>query len=261
MKVFRFIHDGAENFGVLEDTDLVMARMGPSGGWENQDRRVKLSDVKLLPPVSPTKVVALGLNYRDHAREMGMAIPEEPIIFLKPSTSVIGPGDSVIYPGGGITGRVDYEAELGIVIGRQCRNVKASDAHEVILGYTCVNDVTARDLQARDGQWSRAKGFDTFCPIGPCLETDLDTADLEVKTVLNGKTVQQSSTRELIFDVPRIVEMISRVMTLMPGDVIATGTPPGVGPMNPGDTVTVSVEGVGKLTNKVAREPGWEDRE
>jgi 2-keto-4-pentenoate hydratase/2-oxohepta-3-ene-1,7-dioic acid hydratase in catechol pathway len=254
MKLFRFMHDTEPRYGVLEDADLILIEGDIFGEWKRTDESLKLGEASLLPPVSPTKVAALGLNYRDHAKEMGMPIPEEPIIFLKPSTSVIGPGEVIVYPAGGITERVDYEAELGIVIKKTCRNVKADQALDYVLGYTCVNDVTARDLQVKDGQWSRAKGFDTFAPIGPCVETELDTSDLKVQAVLNGKTVQDSTTRELIFDAPRVVELVSRVMTLLPGDVIATGTPPGVGPMMPADTITVYVEGVGRLTNKVTLE-------
>lgn len=254
MKLFRFADGKKIGYGVLEDVELTIIEGDVFGQWEKSEERVKLSGVHLLAPVTPGKVVALGLNYRDHAREMGQKIPDEPIIFMKPKTAVIGPGVDILYPAGGITSRVDYEAELGIVIGKKARHVRAADAAGFILGCTCVNDVTARDLQAKDGQWTRAKSFDTFCPIGPCIETELDTKDLAVKAVLNGKTVQESSTRELIFAVPQIIEMVSRVMTLEPGDVIATGTPPGIGPLKPGDRITVSVEGVGKLTNQVRME-------
>lgn len=251
MKLFRVRHEGRERYGVLEDLELALIEGDVFGEWRKTGERVKLREGDLLAPVTPSKVVALGLNYRDHAKEMGMKIPEDPILFIKPSTSVIGPTQPILYPAGGITKRVDYEAELGIVIKKKCKDVKAEDAREVILGYTCLNDVTARDLQAKDGQWTRAKSFDTFCPIGPGIETELDTADLKVQAVLNGKVVQDSSTRELIFDVPAIVREVSRVMTLLPGDVIATGTPPGVGPMMPADAITIYVEGIGRLTNPV----------
>lgn len=251
MKIFRFLYQGAARQGILDQEELVIleeeAKLQVSAGG----KRVKFSEVRLLPPVNPSKVVALGLNYRDHAKEMNLPIPQEPILFIKPSTSVIGPGEPIIYPAGGITVRVDYEAELGIVIGKLCRNVKAAEALDYILGYTCVNDVTARDLQAKDGQWTRAKSFDTFCPIGPCIETELDPADLKVQAVLNGKTVQDSTTRELVFAVPEIIYQVSRVMTLLPGDVIATGTPPGIGPLKPGDAITVHVQGIGLLNNRV----------
>jgi 2-keto-4-pentenoate hydratase/2-oxohepta-3-ene-1,7-dioic acid hydratase in catechol pathway len=254
MKIFRIKHEEKICYGVLDDIDLDIIEGDIFGEWKTTGNKVRLVKADVLVPVVPTKVVALGLNYKDHAREMGMDIPDEPIIFLKPASSVIGPGSPIIYPGGGITERVDYEAELGIVIKKQCKGVKADEAKEYILGYTCVNDVTARDLQTKDGQWSRAKGFDTFCPIGPCVVPDLDTSALNVKAVLNGKTVQDSNTKELIFDVPKIIELISQVMTLMPGDVIATGTPPGIGPMKPGDTVGIQIQGIGNLTNPVRME-------
>jgi len=245
------MHEGALRYGVLDDVELALVEGDVFGQWKKTDERVKFSEVKPLAPVSPSKALALGLNYRDHAKEMGMPIPEEPIIFMKPGTAVIGPGDQILYPAGRITERVDYEAELGIVVGKTAKDVKAADAFDYILGYTCINDVTARDLQNKDGQWTRAKGFDTFCPIGPCIETELDPSDLKVQCLLNGKEVQDSTTAELIFDVPKIIQLLSQVMTLLPGDVIATGTPPGIGPMMPTDMVTVYVEGVGRLTNTV----------
>jgi len=259
MKLFRFMHSGEIHYGVLHDVELTLIEGDLFGAWKEGAERVKLSEVKLLAPVMPSKVVALGLNYRDHAKEMGLPIPAEPILFLKPPTAVIGPNEPILYPAGGITQRVDYEAELAIVLGKKAKDVTAAAAGEYILGYTCLNDVTARDLQAKDGQWTRAKSFDAFCPLGPCLETELDTSDLKVETVLNGKVVQSSSTRELVFDVPNIVAQVSRVMTLLPGDVIATGTPPGVGPMKPGDTVTIYVEGIGRLTNPVKMAPFFDE--
>ncbi len=205
--------------------------------------------LKLLPPVSPSKVVCVGLNYKDHALEMGKPLPEEPLIFLKPTTAVIGPGAPIHAPQW--AGRVDHEAEMGLVIRKVTRNVKAAKAAEHILGLTCVNDVTARELQRKDVQYSRAKGFDTFAPIGPCIAVGLEGKDLEVKGYVNGAMRQHSRTRELIFTIPEIIEFVSSVMTLLPGDVIATGTPSGVGPIAPGDSVTVHVEGVGALTNPV----------
>jgi len=256
LKLFRIDHEGRPRCAVQDGEELVLVEGDVFGEWRRTGERVKLSDASLLPPVEPAKVVALGLNYRDHAREMGQPIPDEPIIFLKPSTAVIGPAADIVYPRPGITVRVDYEAELGIVIRKRAKEVPACEAKDYILGYTCVNDVTARDLQVKDGQWSRAKGFDTFCPIGPCIETELDPSDLAVQAVLNGKTVQDSSTKELIFEVPRIIELISRCMTLLPGDVIATGTPPGIGPLSPGDTITVNVQGIGRLTNQVKQAQG-----
>ncbi len=258
MKLIRCRLGGSIKYGILSASEVEFIEGDLFGGLARTGSAASAVEVDLLAPVCPSKVVALGLNYRDHAREMGVPVPEEPIIFLKPSATVIGPGDPIPYPYGGLTRRVDYEAELGIVIGRKARHVKAGEANDYILGFTCVNDVTARDLQVKDGQWSRAKGFDGFCPIGPWIETELDPANLRVMAVLNGKTVQDSTTRELIFDVPKIIEHISRVMTLFPGDVIATGTPPGIGPMEPGDEIVVSVEGVGELKNPVTaeKEPG-----
>jgi 2-keto-4-pentenoate hydratase/2-oxohepta-3-ene-1,7-dioic acid hydratase in catechol pathway len=254
MKFYQVMVDGSVRFSFLDGETLMLMEELPDGRWQKSDRSMPLLGARLLPPIAPSKVVALGLNYKNHALEMKLPIPEEPIIFLKPATAVIGPGEAIVYPGGGLTHRVDYEAELGIVIAQRCRKVKAEDAAGVIMGYTCVNDVTARDLQGKDGQWTRAKSFDTFCPIGPCIETELDPADIKVRAILNGKVVQESSTAELIFSVPKIVELVTRVMTLLPGDIIATGTPPGVGRMKPGDEITVEVEGIGRLTNPVVED-------
>jgi 2-keto-4-pentenoate hydratase/2-oxohepta-3-ene-1,7-dioic acid hydratase in catechol pathway len=214
-------------------------------------REFASKDVKLLSPCLPSKVVAVGLNYRDHAEEMGLAIPEEPILFLKPSTSVIGPGDMIVLPPQST--RVDYEAELAIVISKSARNVPSEKAGEYILGFTCLNDVTARDLQAKDGQWTRAKSFDTFCPIGPWIDTEIDGSDLKIELILNGETKQESRTSNLIFNSAKLVEFISTVMTLHPGDVIATGTTSGIGPMGPGDTVEVRIEGIGSLVNQTMK--------
>lgn len=208
-----------------------------------------VEEVTLRVPVSPTKVVAIGLNYRDHAEEMGVAIPDEPLLFLKPSSSVIGPNEPIVLPPQ--SSRVDYEAELAVVIGKQARNVSRENAPDHILGYSCLNDVTARDLQQKDGQWTRAKGFDTFCPIGPWVETDLDPSDLKIELYLNGELKQESRTSQLVFHPFRLVEFISGIMTLYPGDVIATGTTSGIGPMKPGDLVEVRIEGLGSLVNTV----------
>ena len=205
---------------------------------------------RLLAPVRPNKVIAVGLNYRDHANEMGHALPKEPIIFLKPSTSVIGPGENIVYPLQ--SNRVDFEAELGVVISRRCRNIKASQAGDVIFGYTCVNDVTARDLQVADGQWTRAKSFDTFAPIGPWIATDIqDPHALAISSSLNSEVKQSSNTSNLIFTVFDLIEFISSVMTLERWDIIATGTPSGIGPMNRGDEIRVEIEDIGALTNTV----------
>lgn len=205
---------------------------------------------RLLAPALPTKIVAVGLNYRDHAQEMSIVPPKEPIIFLKPASSVIGPGDSIVYPAR--SSRVDFEAELGVVISKKCRNVPAGKARDVIFGYTCVNDVTARDLQTIDGQWTRAKSFDTFAPLGPWIVTDIeDPHGLAITSRLNGQVRQESSTANLIFSVFELIEFISSVMTLEQWDVIATGTPAGIGPMNRGDEIRVAIEGIGTLTNTV----------
>jgi 2-keto-4-pentenoate hydratase/2-oxohepta-3-ene-1,7-dioic acid hydratase in catechol pathway len=212
--------------------------------------RYPLAEVRLLAPVLPSKVVAVGKNYPGHAREMGSGPPEEPVLFLKPSTSVTGPGDRIAYPVK-ITDRVDYEGELAVIIGRLCRDVPKERAEDVIFGYTCANDVTARDLQARDGQWTRAKGFDTFCPLGPWMETGTNPADLGITTTVNGDVRQHARTSELLWDVPSLIAYVSSVMTLLPGDVLLTGTPEGVGPLTDGDEVAVTVESIGTLTNRV----------
>ncbi|HNY65630.1 MAG TPA: fumarylacetoacetate hydrolase family protein [Deltaproteobacteria bacterium] len=205
---------------------------------------------RFLAPVQPGKIVAVGLNYRDHAREMGYELPKEPVLFMKPSTAVIGPFEEIRYPAQ--SSRVDYEAELAVVMGRTCRNVPASQAKGFILGYTCLNDVTARDLQTKDGQWTRAKSFDTFAPIGPWIVTDIDDPHaLDITARLNGEVKQSSNTSNLIFSVFDLVAFISGVMTLNPGDVIATGTPSGVGPMQAGDEIEIEIKGIGVLKNKV----------
>jgi 2-keto-4-pentenoate hydratase/2-oxohepta-3-ene-1,7-dioic acid hydratase in catechol pathway len=215
------------------------------------EKSLKLSDVKLLAPVIPrSKVVCIGKNYADHAAEMDSEVPSEPIIFIKPNTSVIGPNEVIIWPR--MSERVDYEAELAIVIGRICKEVPASKAKDVIYGYTLANDVTARDLQKKDGQWSRAKGFDTFCPLGPWIETEFIPGDQKITSTLNGEVKQSSMLSEMIFKVPQIIEFVTNVMTLLPGDVILTGTPAGIGPMPSGASITVAIDGLGALTNKVS---------
>ncbi|MDD3089518.1 MAG: fumarylacetoacetate hydrolase family protein [Candidatus Omnitrophica bacterium] len=243
MKLVRFSHKNKIMEGVLSD-GRVLERGDRSG------RTFSLEEVKLLAPLLPSKIVCVGLNYRDHASELGMKIPDEPVIFLKPPTAVIGPLDMIVYPAS--ARRVDYEAELGVVIGKTAKRVPCRSALEYVAGYVCFNDVTARDIQKTDGQWTRSKSFDTFAPIGPWIETELDPSDIAVRTYLNGSLMQDSRTAELIFDVPYLVSFISSIMTLLPGDVIATGTPPGVGPMLPGEEVTVEVEGIGELVNRVS---------
>jgi 2-keto-4-pentenoate hydratase/2-oxohepta-3-ene-1,7-dioic acid hydratase in catechol pathway len=199
--------------------------------------------------LSPTKVLGIGTNYRAHAVEMGKQVPPEPLIFLKPISSIITAGTAIVRPAG--FARVDYEGELGVVIGRRARNVAAADALEFVMGYTCVNDVTCRDLQERDNQWARAKGFDTFCPIGPRIVAGLDPSDLRIQTRVNGETRQDSRTSDLIFRIPELIEVITRVMTLEVGDIISTGTPSGVGNLEPGDVVEVEIDGIGILSNPV----------
>lgn len=218
-------------------------------GDQTFPRDFRVNDVRLLPPCLPSKVVAVGLNYRDHAEELNLKLPEEPLLFMKPASSVIGHGDVIILPPQ--SSRVDYEAELAVVIGKTAKHVRRENAEEYILGYTCLNDVTARDLQTKDGQWTRSKSFDTFCPLGPWIETEIDPRDLLIELRLNGEAKQKSRTSNLIFSPAVLVEFISGVMTLLPGDVIATGTTSGIGPMKGGDTAEVHIEGIGSLTNPV----------
>jgi 2-keto-4-pentenoate hydratase/2-oxohepta-3-ene-1,7-dioic acid hydratase in catechol pathway len=247
-RLFNIERDGANRF-VVEDQGHWRDVDGDVLGAWAPGRPVSPPAGRVLAPVAPSKIVAVGLNYRDHAAERGRPLPAQPMIFLKPSTAVVGPGDAVCVPTD--VGRIDHEAELGIVIGRHARAVTRDEALGHVLGYTCVNDVTARDLQDRGIQYSHCKGYDTFAPIGPCIATDLDASALDVAGLVNGEIRQQSNTRELIFDVAALVAFVSAVMTLRPGDVIATGTPAGIGPLQPGDLVTVRIEGIGELTNPV----------
>ncbi len=256
MRIARFSHDNEVAFGVVEGpgsdpADLVVATLEghPFAPFSFTGVRHRLTDVRLLAPVLPSKVVCIGKNYADHIAEMGGPAPADPVVFLKPSTSVIGPGDPIVLPRNST--HVDHEAELGIVIGRLCREVPRERAADVILGYTCGNDVTARDHQKRDGQWTRGKSHDSFCPIGPWVETDLDVRDVAVQCAVDGQVRQDGRTAQLLHDVPAIVEWVTAFMTLLPGDVILTGTPAGVGPLVPGNAVTVLVEGIGPLTNPV----------
>lgn len=197
----------------------------------------------------PSKIICVGLNYKDHAKELNMPLPDEPILFMKPVTALIGPEEDIIYPE--MSERVDYEAELAIVIGKKAKDVSKEDALEYIGGFTCLNDVTARDLQKKDGQWTRAKSFDTFCPVGPKVVKDIDPNNVKIQSFLNGELKQDLNTSNLIFDVEEIVSFISKIMTLNPGDIIATGTPPGIGPMKKGDKIEVKIEGIGTLRNYV----------
>jgi 2-keto-4-pentenoate hydratase/2-oxohepta-3-ene-1,7-dioic acid hydratase in catechol pathway len=250
VRIARFTKDGGLSFGVVEDDETIATIAAhPFGEIQLTGERQPLADVRLTAPILPSKVVAIGKNYAEHAREMGGEPPAEPVIFLKPSTTVIGHRETIAYPS--LSERVDYEGELAVVIGHLCRDVPASRAADVILGYTCANDVTARDLQQRDGQWTRAKGFDTFCPLGPWIETDLDPSDLAITTTVNGDTRQSSRTKQLLHGIPTLIEYVSKVMTLLPGDVILTGTPEGVGPLQVDDEVSVTIENIGTLSNTV----------
>jgi len=251
MKIVRFKtgHDIA--YGLAEAAGVTVYQGSPFVAWEATETLVPWNAVQLLSPVIPSKVVAVGRNYLEHAEEMGNPLPEEPMIFLKPATSVIGPEASIIYPRSQ-SQDVHHEAELAVVIGRVAKHVAAEDSGSYIFGYTAANDVSARDLQKKDGQWGRAKGFDTFCPLGPVIETELDPLErLAVVCRVNGEVRQAGFTTEMVFGVAELVEFISRVMTLLPGDVILTGTPSGVGPIQPGDVVEVEIDGIGVLANRV----------
>ena len=263
MRIARFAKGDGVSYGVVEGEPgrLTIAELHghpfgvDPGGVRLTGHRFPLAEVKLLAPVLPSKVVAAGRNYASHVRDREMngepaAGATEPVLFLKPSTSVTGPGEAITYPVK-LTERVEFEGELAIIIGRLCRAVPPERADEVIFGYTCANDVTARDLQARDGQWTRASGFDTFCPLGPWIETGTNPADLELVTTVNGAVRQRARTSELLWDVPALIAFVSQVMTLLHGDVLLTGTPAGAGPLTDGDEVSVTIETIGTLTNRV----------
>jgi len=250
MKLVRFRAHGRTASGIVSGDQIAELDGDHFGPLDRLKAGCALSDVKLLAPCTPSKIIAVGLNYRDHAYELGMPVPDDPILFLKPQTSIIGPGDLIRYPA--MSSRVDYEAELGIVIRERAFRVPRGDARKFVLGYTCSNDVTARDLQKKDGQWTRAKSFDTFCPVGPWIETDLDPDDILVESFLNNERMQSSRTSQLIFGIDHLVSFISHVMTLEPGDLIITGTPAGIGPMKPGDEIEVRIEGIGSLKNTVS---------
>jgi 2-keto-4-pentenoate hydratase/2-oxohepta-3-ene-1,7-dioic acid hydratase in catechol pathway len=250
MKIVRYSISGKIEYGVLDGEQVQSLAVEPYEQIKKTGRSHKLADVRLLAPCTPTKIVAIGLNYHSHAKEVNQPAPSEPIMFFKPSTSVVGPGDNVIYPAN--SQRLDYECELGVVIGSRATGVSKEQAMAHVLGYTCFNDVTARDWQAKDSQWSRAKGSDTFAPVGPCIDTEIDPGNVFVETHLNGELKQRANTSDLIFDVPTLVSYISGVITLLPGDVIATGTPSGIGPMQRGDTVEIKIEPIGTLKNYIA---------
>ncbi|GAB6888067.1 fumarylacetoacetate hydrolase family protein [Desulfothermus okinawensis JCM 13304] len=248
MKLIRVFFRGKAFYGAIADQKVY-----PLDKEAKQYGPLPLKDIQLLPLVVPSKIICVGLNYKAHARELGMDIPEEPILFLKPPSSVIGTGENIVYPK--MSKNVHYEGELAVVMGKQCKNVSPKDAPEYIFGFTCANDVTARDLQQKDGQWTRAKGFDTFCPVGPWIETDFrELEDLTLKTIVNGEVKQEGKTSDMIVDPFELVSFISSIMTLLPGDVILTGTPPGVGELKVGDEVQIEIEGLGTLINKVVNE-------
>lgn len=251
MKLVRFQEGATALYGVLEQDVIRVIEGDVFGTHRVTERVVPVAGVRLLAPCMPSKAVCVGLNYHDHAREMKLDLPAEPLIFLKPSSSLLGPDGAIEYPT--ISENLHFEAELAVVIKKQAKKISAATAADYILGYTCANDVTARDLQKKDGQWTRGKSFDTFLPLGPCIETELDPGNAAVRLYLNGKVKQASNTGNLIFKVPDLIAFISQVMTLFPGDVILTGTPSGVGPMEVGDTVSVEVEGIGKLSNMIVK--------
>ncbi|MBB1255026.1 fumarylacetoacetate hydrolase family protein [Streptomyces alkaliterrae] len=258
MRIARFSIDGNVGFGVLEgdsETEggpaLDIIKGHPFAEFERSGQKVPLDKVRLLPPVLPSKVVAVGRNYAEHARELGNTVPDTPVVFFKPSTSVVGPDDPVGYPA--FSGELHHEAELAVVIGRMCSQVPRERARDVILGYTCANDLTARDVQRSEEQWARAKGFDGSCPLGPWIETEVDPADLAIMCTVNGAQRQLGRTSEMVRSVEELIVHITEAMTLLPGDVILTGTPAGVGPLNVGDEVAVTIEGIGTLTNKVIK--------
>jgi 2-keto-4-pentenoate hydratase/2-oxohepta-3-ene-1,7-dioic acid hydratase in catechol pathway len=253
VRIARYTLGEDPTYGAVEDEGgrLVLAELQGDPLYQQTvftGVRTPLDDVRLLAPVIPrSKVVGIGKNYADHAAEMGGEVPKEPLMFLIPNTAVVGPGDPVVMPPQ--SSEVHYEGELAVVIGKLCKDVSVERVADVIYGYTCANDVTARDLQRGDGQWSRAKGFDTFCPLGPWIETELDAGDLRVTTRLDGETVQDSRTSLMMHDVAALVAHVTSAFTLLPGDVILTGTPAGVGPVQTGQRVEVEVEGIGVLSN------------
>ncbi|MEG1560142.1 MAG: fumarylacetoacetate hydrolase family protein [Clostridia bacterium] len=252
MKIVRANKNGKMFFGMLDHEKIYSISGEPYSFIEYDGKCFDLKDVSLLAPVIPTKIVAVGKNYHEHALEMKEIEPTEPLLFLKPSTCVVGNLAKVYYPK--ISRRLDYEGELGVVIGKKCHFVSEREAKNVIFGYTCLNDVTARDIQKSDPQWTRGKSFDTFCPIGPWIETELDPFDLEITTRLNGVIRQSSRTSFMTHNICKLISYITRVMTLLPGDIIATGTPAGIGTMNIGDSVEVEIEGIGILKNTIAGE-------
>lgn len=253
MKIARFSTDGTPRYGIVDDDELVVLSGDPMyHGYDTTGERVPLKDAKILAPVIPrSKVVCVGMNYAAHAKEMGHDALPNPLIFLKPNTAVVGPGDPIVIPP--VEGRIVHEGELAIVIGSVAKRVKAENWRDVVFGVTIANDVSARDVMFADGQWARAKGYDTFCPIGPYIDTEIDPTNLEIETFVDGELRRKGNTADLLHKIPELIEFISDVWTLLPGDLILTGTPEGVGPMEVGDEVEISIAGIGALTNPVAQ--------
>lgn len=249
MRVVRVLSEEDVRYGLADESTITLISDEPFAAYE-PDGELLLHSAKLMPPVIPTKIVCVGLNYRKHAEEMGLDLPHEPVIFLKPPTALNGPNGEIPVPSG--VDAIDYEGELAVIIGRRTHKCSAEEARGRVLGYACANDVTARTYQRADGQWTRAKGFDGFCPVGPWIETDVEPDDLLLETFVNGERRQQTRTRDMIFSVPELISFISNVMTLLPGDIVLTGTPSGVGPMKSGDVVEVRISGIGSLVNHVA---------
>ncbi len=253
-KIVRYATPDGPRYGVIVDTTLhELAGDTPFGPGPLAPGAavMPLAHATLLPPVQPGKIVCIGRNYAAHAAEHQAAVPDEPMLFLKPPSALIGPGAAIELPQG--IGRVDHEAELAVVIGKRTRRVNVANALDYVLGYTCANDVSARDYQRKDGQWGRAKGFDTFCPLGPSINTELDPSDLAIRAMVNGEVKQDARTSDMVFDIPALIAFISGIMTLEPGDLILTGTPSGVSPLAPGDTVRIEVQGIGTLENPVCQ--------
>ena len=251
MKLIRFLFDGEEQFGAVENDVIRIAEGNMFSDFTVGNQTVPLAQVKILPPSQPSKIVAVGLNYREHSEEFGETVPEEPKLFLKPPSAVIAHGEAIVRPPQ--SERVDYEAELALVIGRRCSKISAADAEQYILGYTCANDITARDLQRKELQWLRSKSFDTFCPLGPWMETKLDPTNLSIKSWVNGELKQNANTKNMVYNPYEILSYISRSFTLDAGDIVLTGTPVGSGLLNDGDEVKVEIEGIGSITNYVER--------
>lgn len=250
MKYIRFLKDEKIKYGLLEKDNMIREIIGDIfNNYKTTEKVYSLSEISFLPPCIPSKIIAVGLNYFEHANELQMKIPDEPLIFMKPPSALIAHNDNIIYPK--MTKQLDYEAELAVIIKNRIKDIEPEDVLVNILGYTCFNDVTARDLQKKDEEWTRAKSFDTFAPVGPFISTELNPDNLEIRLYKNGQLMQDSSTSNMIFKVDKIVSYISKIMTLFPGDIIATGTPPGVGQLKAGDMVEVEIEGIGVLKNKV----------